>query len=125
MHSYVVRPRLDKSGKVEVVRYYGIPVTSGQVTIDDLAEEISHSSSLTRGDILATVSALNEAIQKHLEDGKTVYIKGIGLFYISATGEGCQTSEECTPSKVRANRICFKADNWMKRVLKRIRFKRA
>ena len=30
-HAYVVRPKVDKSGETEKIRYYGVPVTSGQV----------------------------------------------------------------------------------------------
>ena len=28
-HAYVVRPKVDKSGETEKIRYYGVPVTSG------------------------------------------------------------------------------------------------
>ena len=36
-HAYVVRPKVDKSGETEKIRYYGVPVTSGQVSTEQLA----------------------------------------------------------------------------------------
>ena len=40
-HAYVVRPKVDKSGETEKIRYYGVPVTSGQVSTEQLATYIS------------------------------------------------------------------------------------
>lgn len=34
-HAYVVRPKVDKSGETEKIRYYGVPVTSGQVSTNN------------------------------------------------------------------------------------------
>lgn len=119
---YVVRPKVDKSGEKELVRYYGVPVSTGQIDLDYLAREICGRCSLTEGDVLAAVSALSDAMEWHLQNGNTVYLKGIGLFSVSATSEGCPTPQECTPGKVRAQRVCFKADNTLRSILGKIRF---
>lgn len=123
MQLYVVRPKVDKSSEEQKVRYYGVPVTSGQVDSNQLAREISRRCSLTPGDVLATLSALSDVMQFHLYLGNTVNLKDIGLFYISATSSGCLTPEECTPGKVKAQRVCFKADNTMRGILARMKYK--
>lgn len=123
MQLYVVRPKVDKSKKEEKVLYYGVPVTSGQVDVDQLAREICVRCSLTSADVLATISALSEVMQDHLLIGNTVYLKGIGLFSISASSLGCATPKECTPAKVKAQRVCFKADNMMRSILARMEYK--
>ena len=46
-HAYVVRPKVDKSGETEKIRYYGVPVTSGQVSTEQLATYISTPVSYT------------------------------------------------------------------------------
>lgn len=122
--SYVVRKKLDKSGEQTITRYYGIPVTYGQIDEDYLAREICSRCSLTEGDVLAAVSALSDAMQKHLSNGCTVSLKGIGLFSVSASSKGCDTPEACTPAKVKAQRVCFKADPWMRSILPEIKYKR-
>ena len=54
-HAYVVRPKVDKSGETEKIRYYGVPVTSGQVSTEQLATCISTRCTLSRGEILAAL----------------------------------------------------------------------
>ena len=123
MQLYVVRPKVDKSKKEEKMLYYGVPVTSGQVDIDDLAAEICVRCSLTSADVLSAVSALSEVMQDHLRVGNTVYLKGIGLFSISASSPGCEDPKDVTPAKVKAQRVCFKADNIMRSILERMKYK--
>lgn len=123
MHLYVVRPKVDKSKGEEKVLYYGVPVTSGQVDAEQLAREISERCSLTASDVLATIQALSESMQDHLRVGNTVYLKGIGLFSVSASSPGYDTPEECTPAKIKAQRVCFKADNALRGFLERMKYK--
>lgn len=119
---YVVREKVDKSGKEELKKHYGVPITSGQITTDHLAQEICERCSLTEGDVIAAVSALSDVMQWYLGNGNTVYLKGIGLFSVSASSEGCDTPDECTPGKVKAQRVCFKADNRMRSILENIKY---
>ena len=54
-HFYVVRTKSDKTGPIEKKLFYGVPVTKGRITTDQLAEEIADRCSLTRGDVLGAV----------------------------------------------------------------------
>lgn len=121
---YVVRKKVDKSGEKMLKRYYGVPITSGQITTDRLARDICERCSLTHADVVAAVSALSEVMQGYLEDGHTVNLKDIGLFSVSASSEGCSTPDECTPAKVKAQRVCFKAEGQMRCILEEIKYQR-
>lgn len=123
-HHYVVRSKVDKSCSEEKIRYYAIPVTSGQITTEKLAEYISDRCSLTAGDVLAAVSALSELIQEQLDSGYTVNLHNLGTFFISAGSEGFDSPEKCTPRQVKAQRVCFKADPCLRKSLKQIKFAR-
>lgn len=123
MQLYVVRSKTDKTKTEEETLYYGVPVISGTVTEEELAEEISERCSLTPADVLAAISALSRSIQDHLEDGRSVRLKGIGTFSVSASSAGAITPEECTPSKVVARRICFRADRILRSVLGKMKYK--
>jgi len=124
MQSYVVRTKRFKSGDEEKLRYYGVPVVSGQIDEEYLAKEICERGSLTEPDVLATIFALKQLIRKHLKDGYSVKLKGIGLFSVSASSEGADTPEECTPAKVKAQRVCFKADDYLRGVLPEIKYEK-
>ena len=124
MQSYVVRTKRFKSGDEEKLRYYGVPVTSGQIDEEYLAKEICEQSSLSEPDVVATILSLKRLIRKHLKNGYTVKLKGIGVFSVSACSEGFETPEQCTDSTVKAQRVCFKADDYLRGVLPEIKYQK-
>lgn len=124
MALYVVRQKVDKSGEEEKIRYHGVPVSSGQIGVDELAKDISGRCSLHESDVHAAVIALGDVMQAYLMKGNTVNLKNIGLFSISAGSEGFETPDECTPSKVTAQRVCFKADKEMRSALPLVKYQR-
>lgn len=124
MIHYKPRPKKDKTGEQEKVRYYGTPMGSQFVTEEKLAKEICERCSLTEPDVIAALMALSESVQMCLERGETVRLKGLGSFYLSATSDGFDTPEECTPSQMRVRRICFKADNLLRRAMAKVKFQK-
>lgn len=122
MQLYVVRPKVDKTGEEKKILYYGVPVLSGQIDEEQLAAEACERCTLTEPDVLAVISSLKSLIRKHLEHGLSVKLKGIGIFSVSASSQGCESPAECTPAKIKAQRVCFRADNEMRRVLPNIKY---
>ncbi|HET7733493.1 MAG TPA: HU family DNA-binding protein, partial [Paludibacter sp.] len=118
---YEVKTKRSGLGNKEA-KYYAIPVRSGEVSTRQLAREISKRCTLSETDVRATLIALTETMQDFLHDGYSVKLDDLGRFTISATSDGFDTPEECTPKKVRANKICFMADKELKRNLKGIEF---
>lgn len=80
------------------------------VDINRLANELAERSSLSPGDVLSVLRQLPDRVAEHLKQGRTVNIKGLGVFLPSVTSDGYETPEEVTPAKVRLNRVCFRAD---------------
>jgi hypothetical protein len=48
----------------------------------------------------------------------------IGEFRLSATRDGNESPEECTPPRVRAAQLCFRSDPQIKKSLKHVKFER-
>lgn len=123
-HFYVVCPKLDKTGAENKTRYYGVPVTSGQISTSELAGHVAARCSLTRGDVLAAISELGDLILESLRSGYTVDLDRLGSFFLSAGSEGYENPKDCTPHRVKARRICFKMSTRMRSELKYIKFER-
>lgn len=87
-HFYVVRTKSDKTGPIEKKLFYGVPVTTGRITTEELAEEIADRCSLTRGDVLATVCEMSDIILERLKEGYSVELKDMGDLYLSAASKG-------------------------------------
>lgn len=124
MALYTVKKKTDKSSDDEKVLYYAVPSSSSLKDIHELAEEISQDCSLTPGDVLSAVSALSVCLERHVLNGNSVKLPGIGVFSLAVSSPGFDTPEECTPSKVVAKRICFKADKKLRNKLPCVKFKK-
>ncbi len=123
MAKFVVRKKRNKSGTVDEVLYYAVPVSKGVIDAEYLSGSISRRCTLTRGDVKAAITELACSLQQYLTDGYTVHLEGIGYFTVSASSEGFTDPQECTPRRVKAKRICFRADKHLKEVLKDVRYK--
>ncbi|MDR0334196.1 MAG: hypothetical protein LBI15_12145 [Dysgonamonadaceae bacterium] len=109
----------DKSAK-----YYAVPIYSGEISSRRLARDLARSSSLSESDVIATLIGLSGLIEKYLHEGHKVRLDGLGLLSISASSEGFDMPDECTPRRVKAKKICFRAATDLKANLKYIRFER-
>ena len=123
-HFYVVRTKSDKTGPVEKKLFYGVPVTTGRVTTEELAQEITGRCTLTRGDVMAAVCALSEIILERLKDGYSVELKEVGDLYLSAGSQGYKEAKDCTPHRVKAKRVCFRMSPRLRKEMQFFKFER-
>ena len=56
-------------------KFYARMQASGEVTMDEIAEEIAYATTLTDGDVLNAVRALIRQLNKHLAAGKIVRLE--------------------------------------------------
>ncbi|MBP1676728.1 MAG: DNA-binding protein [Bacteroidetes bacterium] len=123
--SFRYRVKTKRSGIGEkTAKYYAVPVRSGEISTRQLAKDLTKISSLSEGDVHSALIGLSGLIEKYLQEGYSVRLDNLGLFSISATSDGFDTPEECTPHRVKANKICFRAENDLKSNLKYVRFER-
>ena len=119
------RVRTKRSGIGEkAAKYYAVPVRSGEITTRQLAKDLTKISSLSEGDVHAALIGLSGLVERYLQEGYSVRLDNLGLFTVSATSAGFDTPEECTPSRVKAKKICFRADKELKGNLKFVSFER-
>ncbi len=123
-HFYVVRKKLDKTGPAEKKLFYGVPVTAGRVTTEQLAEIIADRCSLTRGDVLATVTELSDVILECIKGGYSVGLKDLGDLYLSAGSEGFENEKDCTPRRMKAKRICFRMGTRLRKEMQFFKFEK-
>lgn len=104
--------------------YYAVPVWSGLISTREIAKQLAGRSSLTPADIRATLIGLVEVMETYLHMGYSVKLDDLGVFRLSVTSDGYDTPEECTPHRVRAAKLCFRADPQIKKGLKNVKFER-
>ena len=115
--NYSVSPRINPKDKDLPMRYYGKVQSSGTVTFDTLADDISYATTLTDGDVSNVLRALVKQIKKHLADGKIVQLDGLGSFQFQLSGKGALSESDYSTSLIKNMRIQFRPGRLVREVL--------
>ncbi|HRZ97601.1 MAG TPA: DNA-binding domain-containing protein [Paludibacter sp.] len=89
-------------------KYYVSSQNSGDVTLEEMSEEISDRCTLTETDVLAAISALQREMIKNLLAGKIVRFGTFGSFQLSLSSSGVETADDASQSQVRSARVRFR-----------------
>ena len=96
-------------------RYHARVVPSGRVSIDQLAKEIQHESSLTVADVKSVLVALADKMSQHLGEGRKVYLDGIGYFQVNLRcKEEVRTMHAVRSETIEFKSVSFRADSELK-----------
>lgn len=88
--------------------FYAKAQANGEVTMDEIAEDIAYATSLTDGDALNTIRALIKQINKNLAAGKIVRLENFGSFQLQLSSKGSTTEKEFTTTNITAVNIQFR-----------------
>lgn len=98
------KPGDDKAPK----KYYAKAQANGEITMDEIAEDISYATSLTDGDVLNALRALIQQINKNLAAGKIVRLENFGSFQIQLQSTGAETEKKFTSANITDASIQFR-----------------
>jgi len=69
-------------------KYFAKAVSQGEVTLDEIGEEICRNSSFSEGTVVGVVSELQDLLKEKLRAGQTVILPGIGRFSLRVESIG-------------------------------------
>lgn len=87
---------------------YAKAQAAGEVTLDEMAEDIAYSTSLTDGDVLNAIRALIKQTNKHLAAGKIVRLETFGSFQLQLQSTGAETEKKFTSANITGASIQFR-----------------
>lgn len=102
----VVR-RNDARDKTAPGLYYGCVKSFARTDIDQLAERIAATCTVTRSDCLAVLAALQQQVTYALQSGSSVGLGDLGSLHLTCQGAGTETPEAYDCSLVKKLRIIF------------------
>lgn len=106
--SYSVVGRRNPSNKNADPKYYAQAQSSGDVTIREMSSRIQKTCTVTRADVAAVLTALEDVIVDALEGGEIVRLADLGTFQIGLSGEGAEMEDQYDASMIRKARINFR-----------------
>ena len=89
-------------------QWFGRAVSLGAVTTRQLSEEIAHSTTVTRSDVMAVLIELFEVMKQHLQNSETVQLDEIGSFKVGFRSVPAKTEKEFTASNVKSFHILYR-----------------
>ena len=95
------------TGSKNYNKWYGQAVILGTVSTADLAEEISHSTTVTYADIKAVLDEVSVTIKRHILNSQSVHVDGLGSFRPSIHSQLVDKAEDFDASKIKGYRIIF------------------
>lgn len=88
--------------------FYAKAQAAGEVTMDEMAEDISYATSLTDGDVLNAIRALIKQTNRHLAAGKIVRLENFGSFQLQLQSTGADTEKKFTSANITSANIQFR-----------------
>jgi predicted histone-like DNA-binding protein len=89
-------------------RYHVRVANSNSITYEEVKEKLSHSSSVTPGDIDAVITGVCDLIVKELSNGMRVSLGELGYFSPSIQAPSVDNPKEINASKIRLKGINYR-----------------
>lgn len=105
---YSVVLRMNPSDKEAIPRFYAQAQARGDVTIREMSERMQKTCTVTRADVAAVLTGLEDVIIEALQGGEIVRLGDLGTFQIGVSGAGAEKEEDYDPSLISKARINFR-----------------
>ena len=99
-------------------KYYARACDRKKVTLDEIADTLSHRSSLTRSDIVATIVGLVDLIPDLLMNNNTVELGDLGTFSLNLKSDGADAPRTDGYRLIKGTEISFRPSPRLKQTIK-------
>lgn len=88
-------------------KWYGRAIIMDEISTKKLAEEISHSTTVTYADVCAVLAGMSNAMRGHLQNSHKVTLDGIGSFRVGLKTLPADNSSEFDSTKIAGYHIVY------------------
>ena len=107
------RQKITHNG-VSEEKYIAKVYLQNTVTLEDLAELVNESSTVSKGDFIAAMTECAYQVGILLGEGHPVDLGDLGRLYPAIEAKSCDTAEEVTPKSVKKIDILFRPNKELK-----------
>ena len=80
-------------------KWYAHTIKQGELSLEEIERNIQNRCSVTRADVKAVITALQEEVESGLKDGKVVNLGELGKFHLSIRSECVDRPEDFSVQK--------------------------
>lgn len=103
-------------------KFYVSTKSAGEITLEEMSEEISDRCTLTETDVLAALNALQREMVRNLLNGKIVRFGTFGSFQLGLSSDGVDNIEDGSQNLVKGARVRFRPGMRIQDNLKMLKF---
>lgn len=116
-----VNPADRESGEV---KYYAQSQARGEMGIREIAERIHQMCTVTRADVMAVLTGLEEIVSEGLQGGEIVRLGELGSLQLSLSGQGADTEDTYSDSLIEKVRVLFRPGLMMQEAINNLAFEK-
>jgi len=120
--NYKPVPKKNPSQQTEPAKFYAQVVSSGDMTLRQLAKQISAISTVSTADTMAVIEAFLEVVPQALADGKIVRLGDFGSFNLTASSTGAADAAALSSTAINKVSVKFRPGKEFTKVIDTIEF---
>ncbi|MDH6303638.1 putative histone-like DNA-binding protein [Parabacteroides sp. PF5-5] len=105
---------LPKSGNRKA-RLHARVIPQGTIDLEEIAELIHESNTMTTADVKGVLAALTRLMSKKLLNGYRIHLEGLGYFQLTLSCPPIETPKEIRAESVRVKSVTYRPDTIMKK----------
>jgi predicted histone-like DNA-binding protein len=105
-------------------KFYARPITSGEIDLEELSDDISNASSINLPDVYAVLQSLVRELPKNISAGKIVRLGNLGSFRLGYSSEGSESLEQVSARNIISRKLIFNPGKKIKQQLLTIQFEK-
>lgn len=122
--TYSVVEKKDPTSPEVQGKYYAQAQARGEAGIRELSQRIQQMCTVTRADVQAVLTALEDVIADSLGNGEIVRLGELCSLRVSLSGDGATTKEEYHTGLITKKRILFHSGKTLANMLATMKYQR-
>lgn len=106
------------------MKYYAQTQARGEMGIREISERIHQMCTVTRADVMAVLTGLEEIVSEGLQGGEIVRLGELGSLQLSVSGEGAVSEELYDDSLIDKVRVLFRPGTVMQEAINNLAFEK-
>jgi predicted histone-like DNA-binding protein len=86
---------------VKEEKYFARIFRGANVSLDQIAQEISHATSVSYPDVVAALKAFEIHVSNHVLQGNAIFFESLGAFIPKIKAQACATKEDVTAETIK------------------------
>jgi len=99
-------------------------VTRGEVSLRELAKDISAISTVSSPDVMAVIESLLQVITKHLAQGEIVRLGEFGSYSVRISSEGADSEQAFNSRLIKGLNLSFRPGKEVEQVLDNVTYEK-